>query len=50
MNTYEVSVSAVIEIESNHLLTEEEVIKFCREDPHQLLQCLELDFIEKKKK
>lgn len=49
MSTYEASVSAVIEMESDHLPTEEEVIEFCRKEPDQLLHYLELDFIEKKK-
>ena len=39
----------MIEMESDHLLAEEEIIEFCRKDPDQFLHHLELDFVEEKK-
>jgi len=48
MGIYEATVTIVVEIESDHEPTEREVIELCREDPDQLLQHLEIDFIEEK--
>lgn len=48
MSTYEVSVSAIIEMESEEELTEDEAIEYCRKDPTQLLHHLEVDLIEEK--
>lgn len=48
MGIYEVSITVVIDIESDCEPTEKEVMEFCRRDPDQLLHHLEVDFIEEK--
>lgn len=48
MATYEVWVSATLELEFEEKPSEDDVIEFCRRDPEQLLHYLEVESVAEK--